>query len=426
MTSPAATTRSRAGAFTQLRTEALTEALTPVRAKGGRRALDAQSVALEALSRADWRDGVVADWGVLGAAASAGRTWRRERHALDALAGVGLATEARGSLRVSLEALVHQRDAEDGPWVELVPGAIEGLACHHGLDRLAADVFTGLVLAADPETSALSETSQTALSSSWGVGWIGIHGALADLVEAGVVEAEFCRGRRVTVSVPGRAAVVRPQAHPRPHRHQRRRAASPGGPADHCARALWTHFHLGDLPPTGLVRALRDALRDGADQKTLMERVVAGGGLGGTRDPAAVICWRVREAAEALAEARRRAEEARARRKATEEALSEQLRAEEEDHRRAAEESRWVAATLGPSALATLAARFSHSGSLRLPRQAVAGAILAWARGTVAAGADMDPAAALADGLGHDPPPGEGALLPRCPEGPTLTEALAD
>jgi len=416
-----------AGAFTGLRPRSLRELVDPLRVPRRRAHLDAAVVAVELSARADFRSGVVDGGGVMAQAAASGRTWRRQRAALDALHSVGVVHEAPDLLTVELARYVHQRDADDGRWIKLTPGAIDAQAAHHGLGRVTTDVYTHLVLEADDDHT-VADTSQAALARACAMAWPTMHDALNELAGAGLVAATFCRGQRVAVTVTGRPAVVQPVPVRRGHRRDRHRAAKSGGAADAAAAKLWRHFQLPGLPGAGLVAALRKAAREGAPLGGVVEHVVAGGGLARVGDPIRVLVWRVQQAGEAYQRAQQAQEAAEARRKAQEAAQAALAAEQDRESAQSTDDSRWLHSVLGADMLRRLAAELGTSTlprMRRVPKPMLASLVLDWGRRAVAARTDLDPAEALRYGLEHGPPVGPAPPIGRSAVGPTITDALA-
>ena len=415
---------SSPGAFTQVVPTAVAGVAVAANKPRTRRGLEVSALACELAGRADWRTGRLRDWSVSATVAGTGWSWWRLRHALDALAAQGVVTEGRGELSLDLDRVRHQPGGDDSrPFVQLLPGAIAGLAAHHGWSRVATDIFTHLVLVVDG-AGRLEATSQAALAGDCGTGWPTMHTVLGELAASGVLEGSFARGQRVDVAVTGRAAVVRPRPAPVPQRRERRAAASPHGAADEAARRLWAHYGLAGLVAPGLVAAFRRAVREGAPAEGVLERVVAGGALQSLRDPVAGLIARVQAAAEAFAQAAQDAAAARERREQAEATLAAQAAAEAAEVAEVAADSRWVVSVLGPAVVATLAERHGRLLGRQLAPAAAAG-VLDWARPAVAVRADLGPAEALAYALGHDPPPGPAGPIGADATGPTIAEVLS-
>ncbi len=416
-----------AGAFTGLRPGALGDLVAPLRVPRRRAHLDALALAVELSSRADFRSGVVEGGGVMALAAGSGRTWRRQRAALDALGSVGLVRLASDRLSVDLARFVHQRHKEDGPWIKLTPGAISHQALHHGLSRVATDVYTHLVLEADDEHT-ISDTSQSALARACATGWPTMHDSLDELSEAGLVNAAFCRGQRVVVTVTGRPAVVQPAPVKRAHRRERHHAAHHGGAADQAGAKLWRHFELSGLPASGLIAALRKATREGAPLGGVVEHVVAGGGLARATDPASVLVWRVHQAAQAYKDAQEAQEAAIASRKAQEAAQAALVADYERQGDLDDQDSRWLASVLGPRAIGHLAhelAAIAFPKMRRVPKAMLASLVLDWGRRAVVARSDLSPADAIHYALEHGPPLGPAPPIGQHAVGSNITDALA-
>jgi len=416
-----------AGAFTGLRPGSLRELVGPLRVPRRRAHLDAAVVAVELSGLADWRSGVVDGGGVMAQSAASGRTWRRQRAALDALASVGVVRETADLLTVELARYVHQRDADDGRWIKLTPGAIGAQAAHHGLGRVSTDIYTHLVLEADDD-HIIANTSQQDLARACATAWPTMHEALCKLAEAGLVAATFCRGQRVVVTVTGRPAIVQPAPVRRRHRRDRHQAGKPGGAADAAAAKLWRHFQLRGLPGAGLVAALRKAAREGAPLNGVVERVVAGGGLAQVADPIRVLVWRVQQAADAYREAQEAQAAAEARRQAQEAAQAAMEAEVDRESVRATDDSRWLHSVLGPDVLRGLADELAAAQLprvRRVPKPMLASLVLDWGRRGVAARPDLDPAEALHYALEHGPPDGPAPPIGQSAVGPTITDALA-
>ena len=309
---------SSPGAFTQVVPTAVAGVAVAANKPRTRRGLEVSALACELAGRADWRTGRLRDWSVSATVAGTGWSWWRLRHALDALAAQGVVTEGRGELSLDLDRVRHQPGGDDSrPFVQLLPGAIAGLAAHHGWSRVATDIFTHLVLVVDG-AGRLEATSQAALAGDCGTGWPTMHTALGELAASGVLEGSFARGQRVDVAVTGRAAVVRPRPAPVPQRRERRAAPPPTALPTRRPGACGPTTAWPGWWPRGWWRRSAGRCARGAPAEGVLERVVAGGALQSLRDPVAGLIARVQAAAEAFAQAAQDAAAARERREQAE------------------------------------------------------------------------------------------------------------
>ena len=411
------------GAFTQLVPEHLAAIAAGAACPRTRRGLEVAALAAELAGEADWRSGRVSPWSSRRAAHRHHRRPWRLKKALGALAAAGVVTQGPGELLVDLDRVRHRPGTEGPPFVQLLPGAVGAFAAHHGLSRLAADVLTHLVLFSAP-SGQVEETSQAALAGACGTAWATMHAVLAELSQAGAVEAHFARGRRVGLVVGAKAALVRPVPGPAGRRGERRAAGVPGGPADEAGERIWAHFGLPGPAPRALVAVLRQAVRDGAPPAGLAERVVAEGPLSGLRDPGAGLVARAQAAARAYQEAARSAAEARQRQQEAQQLLAARSAAEVAEDAQAGADSRFVASVLAPADLARLAASQPSPFGRPGPRLAAA-QVLVWARRAVAARPELTPAEALAYALVHPPPPGPAPPIGADAAGPGIAEVLA-
>jgi hypothetical protein len=389
-----------------------------------RRGLDCEGFLAELGDEWDWRSGEVGGWSVAAHSRKWGRSWWRSARSAEALGDQAVVSIAGRVVRVDLDRVRHQRDAPDERlYIQLLTGAVRDMGAHHAWSTVTTDVFRRLVRLAGAD-GRIEATSLTALARACHVGFGLAKAVLAELVASDVADAVFCRGHRVDIVIRGRAAVIRPVAAPPPRRKDRRAGAAPQGPAHQGAERIWSHFGLDGLPAPGLVSAMCTAVRDGAPAQGLVERVVAGGGLGGLRDVTAGLVARVRQAADAYAGAAEEARRVAERRRADAEAFAAREAAEADAQASVMADSCWVYQVLGPEAIRTVAEAYRHLAGRPAPVHLVAAQVLEWARRTVAASPDTAPELALAGGLGREPPPGPAPPIGVVVTGPSILDAL--
>lgn len=378
-------------------------------------------------------------WRITTWAAERGMTYRRARAAADQLDSDGVVSVRTelfrpGTLTVLDRERVVAGRGDPPPWLQVRAQAWGELVGEHGLRWREQAILAGLLALVDDRDWQVRSATLGSLGEVLGLGYRSLRAGLEVLAEAELVRFEARRGQDCVLTVLCGPALLfqRVERHePRPQRKERRQlsrdAPRGDGPAGDLAGRLMRRYTMAVPASVGLLRELATLLTK-VDAKTVEDRLVAMGGLGGANDPMAVLVDRARRLggqldSEVITKRERRAaaaaevDEAELRRDQERETF-------ERDRQQWVGEDRWLSQVLDDELLGQVVGRARQLGPVRAGGGVLAQSIRFAARRAVAqAGPTVDPAAAVRAGIvvclgqvgeggGVDPP------LPTARDGP--------